>query len=447
MAGAAREDDAYLLRELALFGRSFDRCAFTALEQIPGRAPHLFWIASRKQGRHRDLFTQGICDLPAEDFEALLDSLSIAEAASLVQMLASTGRKPPRFVGDRRFASVLRSAAATPQTLGTALDSLVLIAQLWDDVRYGRCALLDFQPGERESTAEGFRAALASRAARDAVDREMAARPIDGDLIWLRRQIDLAARTVPEALQAGIAIRVTVPLPSSGDDARSNVLVDGVPIIEQLYSHGFRDSPEQVLQRGQGLQATSEPRDVRLSEGTCVEACCGALRTVIRRDEAAGRVHWEVRDTGESDAALARFDFDAAAYDAEVSRAAGDFSWEWPARRAARLVRERILAEPELLSRWDCRLGWANSWSSERSTARLVFSHPSTLPTDLDQPWIQFEYTADVPDSAVNDGAAEAVVERIVAMLRSTDPKTVSRVCGGSREHAEALGYSWPPQR
>jgi hypothetical protein len=37
------------------------------------------------------------------------------------------------------------------------------------------------------------------------------------------------------------------------------------------------------------------------------------------------------------------------------------------------------------------------------------------------------------------------VVERIVAQFRETDPKTLGRVCGGSRANAEALGFPWPP--
>jgi isocitrate lyase len=63
-----------------------------------------------------------------------------------------------------------------------------------------------------------------------------------------------------------------------------------------------------------------------------------------------------------------------------------------------------------------------------------------------DKPWLQFEYTAEVPDAAVvEDDSVEAAVDRIVSSLRTTDPKTMARVCGGSREHAAALGYPWPP--
>jgi len=421
----------------------------TALQRIPARAPHLFWLFMRvPRPGPRAHVAEHIGDLPDEGFEALVDALSIAEAAFLVQTLASLESKPSRFVGNRQFAAVLRAASAATEELGAYPVSLVLIAQLWDDVRYGRCALLGFAPGEKEATAEGFRSALASREALDAVERTLVKHPHSADLIWLRTQLDRAARAERESFPPGIAIRVTVPVPSSGHDARPCVLVDGVPLVERLYERGFADSPEWLLQRGDGLRALPEPRDVRLAEGTCVEECCGALRAEIRRDDAAGRVHWQVRDTRHKDGPTERFEFDASAYDAEIARAAKIFDWEWPARRAARLLRERISAEPELLSRWGCRLGWTNSWCGERSTLRLSFNFPDHPSTDRDAPWLQFAYTDTVPDSAdMGDGAPEAAVERIVAMLRTTDPKTVSTVTGGSREHAEALGYPWPPQR
>lgn len=448
MADVAEADDALPLRDLALLGRDFEYHALAALKRIPACAPHLFWLAFRVPRPGLDNVAESIGGLPDDDLQALVDALSIAEAAFLVHTLASLGRKPPRFIGNRRFASVLRNAAESTEALGAYPVSLVLIAQLWDDVRYGRSALLGFAPGEREATAEGFRSALASREALDAVEGTLVSHPHSADLIWLRAQLDRAARAERESFPPGIAIRVTVPLPSSGADARPHVLIDGVPVVEHLYDRGFADSPERLLQCGHGLRALPEPRDVRLAEGVCVEGCCGALRAVIRRDDASGRVHWEIRDTGKTKEAPVRYEFDAEAYDTEIERAATIFDWEWPARRAGRLLAERLTAEPELLSRWDCRLLWASSWSWERSTLRLSFNFPELPSTQHDTPWLQFGYADTVPDSVdADEGAPEAAVERIVAMLRATDPKTVSRVTGGSREHAQALGYPWPPPR
>lgn len=414
------------------------------LQRIPTRATHLFWIAHRRARSESDQAVGYVRDLPDEQLEALMNTLSIAEAAGLVRMLTSPDSESSELIGDRRLASVLRTAAASPEALGTRPDALILIAQLWDSVRYGRAALLGFDSGEREATAEGFRTALATREALGTVEEALASSPYSSDLIWLRRQLDRASIAERESFPPGIAIRVTVPVPSSGEDARSHVLIDGVPLVERLYDRGFADPPEQFLRRARPLEARSEPHDVCLAEPECSEGCCGALRVEIRRDDAAEQVHWEVRHTGDSTMPPERFAFDAAAYDAEIARAAAISDWEWPARRAARLLEERLTAEPELLSRWDCRLHRADSWNGERSRLRLTFTFPADPPGRSD--WLQFMFIDEVPDSSDMDaGAAEATVERLVALFRTTDPKSVAELCGGSREGAEAFGYSWPP--
>jgi hypothetical protein len=75
---------------------------------------------------------------------------------------------------------------------------------------------------------------------------------------------------------------------------------------------------------------------------------------------------------------------------------------------------------------------------------RLYFTYPGR-PVAADEPWVQFEYSVEVPDSAmVDDTAIGELVEGIVQRLRECDPKTISRVCGGSREGVKALGLPWP---
>lgn len=446
MESTSYEEDAVLLRELALLGRDFGYAACKALRRLQAPAAHLYWVACSVTRGDREPYVSAIAELPDEELEALLDSLSIAEVARLVQWFTVLMRTLPRFDGHRRLAEAVLAAAKEPRALGSFPESHVLLAQLWDAVRFGRAGLLGFAPGEREEAVERFRAALAAAESREAAVRAQAAHPQDLDLNWLRRQIDLATESGSEALAPGLAIRFTVPVPSSGEDARPHLLIDGVPLVERLYDRGYADSPEWLLQRGLGLRAGPEPRDVRLAEGYCVEECCGALRAEIHRDETAGVVVWDVRDTGRPGRAPERFTFNADAYDAEIARAATDFSWEWPARRAARLLRERIVSETELLSRWDCKFLWASSWNASRTTLRLLFSYPDLPSVGRDKPWLQFEYTAEVPDAAVvEDDSAAATVERIVSTLRTTDPKTIARVCGGSRESAAALGYPWPP--
>ncbi|WP_199041920.1 hypothetical protein [Glycomyces salinus] len=446
LESTAFQEDAVLLRELALLGRDFGYTACTALQRLRSPAEHLFWVARRVGRFDREPYVSAISELPDEELKSLLDSLSIAEAARLAQWFTVLTRTMPRFDGRRRLAEAVLAAANEPRALGDFPESHVLIAQLWDAVRFGRIALASFAPGEREETADRFRAALAAAKSREAIEWAQAAHPQDADLTWLRRQIDLAAESESEAPPPGLAIRFTVPAPSSGEDARPHLLIDGAPLVEQLYDRGYADSPERLLQRGSGLRAGPEPRDVRLAEGYCVELCCGALRAEIRRDQAAGLVVWDVRDTGRSVLAPQRFTFEADDYDTEIARAANDFSWEWPARRAARLLRERIVSDPELLSRWDCKFLWATSWNAYRTTLRLLFSYPDFPSVDSDEHWLQFEYTSEVPDAAVvDDNSVAATVERIVSTLRTTDPKTIARVCGGSKDGAEALGYPWPP--
>jgi hypothetical protein len=440
----ACDEDAVLLRALALLGRDFSYAACKALRRLTTPAVHLYWVLCRVGTADGEPYVAAIAELSDEEFGALLDGLSVAQAAALVQRFTVMSRTLPRFDGHRRLAEAVLAAARAPSVLGDFPESHMLIAQLWDAVRFGRTSLLGFEPGEREEVAEKLRAVLTAPESVAAAERNQGPIPHDPDLIWLRRQINSATESESSDLPPGLAIRFTVPTPSSREDVRPHFLVDGVPLVEQLYDRGYADSPERLLQRGMGLRASPEARDVRLAEGYCVEECCGALRAEIHRDESAGLVIWDVRDTGKPRRDPIRFTFEADAYDAEIARAEADFRWEWPARRAARLLRNRIVREPELLSRWQCKLLWVSSWNGSRSTLRLFFSYPDLQSVEKGR-WLQFEYTAEVPDTAaVEDASVAAAVERISSMLRTTDAKSIARVCGGSRDDAEALGYPWP---
>jgi hypothetical protein len=447
MITTAEQQDANLIREIALLGRNFAYLASQALGRLTGSAPHLYWIAVRVPHSYREPPLDRLAATPDKEREALLASLPLRQAAELVRMFAELTDTPLWFHGQRQFADVLLRAAKAPRALGEDLGALSLIAQLWDDVRYSRSALLGFGLGEREAAVAGFREALADPAARNAVDRALEADPRNSDLVWLRRQVDQAAGCDDKVLPPGIAIRFTVPAPSSSSEVRTHILVDGQPLVERHFDRGFGDAPEQLLQRGAGLNTETASRNVRLAEGFCVEECCGALRADISRDDGAGAVEWIVRDTGRPRRDPARLSFDAPAYDAEVARATADDSWEWPARRAARLLNDRIVDEPELLARWNCRLWWITSRAWERTKLQVVFQYPIRKSEDWTQPWLQFNHVTEVPDTvAVDEHAVSTIVERVVSDFREGDPKLVSRICGGTREHAEALGFSWPSE-
>ncbi|MFB9662532.1 hypothetical protein ACFQS3_23570 [Glycomyces mayteni] len=437
---APRDGDSERIRIFIPLGRRIEGTAIKALGRIGRAGPHLAWAAERTPVYRRLGAVQAIWDLPEREFSELLYALPVKQSADLVQMFSALDSRPEGLQGDRRFARILRDAAR-PGALEAEPEALALAAQLWDEVRYGRCALLGFAPGEREMTTAGFQALLASPEASASVDAALAATPEDPDLVWLRMRLNRAAHSDPP-LPRGLAVRVSVPRPSIATQARTHLLLDGVPLVEAHFQRGHSGRPETVLHDGRGLEALAEPRDVKIGDTGCVEECCGAFRAVISRR--GGLVEWEVRDTVLKDPPTTRLTFDADQYDAEVVRAAADFDWEWPARRAARLLRERIGAESELMSRWECELAWTGSWSPDRSEMQYSFYYPKR-PSGNDA-YVQFSAARDVPYvPEVDDGAVMAVVDRIIADLRTTDPKSTARLSGGSREYAEALGFPWPP--
>ncbi|MEU5875260.1 hypothetical protein AB0A73_27315 [Glycomyces sp. NPDC047369] len=437
---APRDGDGERIRVFAPLGRRIEAAAIEALERIGDAGPHLVWAADRTPAYRRWVALDAILNLPGREFGDLLYALPVKQSADLVQMFSALDASVEEFQDNRQFARVLRDAAR-PGALEVEPEALALAAQLWDGVRYGRCALLGFEPGEREATAAGFQALLASPEASASVDAALAAEPEDPDLVWLRTRLNRAVQDdLP--LPRGLAVRVSVPQPSTGAELRTHLLFDGVPFVEAHFQRGHPGRPEAVLQDGRGLAALAEPRDVNIGDTGCVEECCGAVRAVISR--AGAVVEWEVRDTGRAEAPTVRFTFEADQYDAEVARAAVDFDWEWPARRAARLLRERIGVDPQLMSRWGCELAWAGSWPRERSTMRYSFLVPKR--PSGDDAYVQFTASCEVPHvPEVDDAAVTAVVDRIVADLRTTDPKSTARLSGGSKAAAEALGFPWPP--
>ncbi|GAB3992574.1 hypothetical protein GCM10029992_02070 [Glycomyces albus] len=81
-----------------------------------------------------------------------------------------------------------------------------------------------------------------------------------------------------------------------------------------------------------------------------------------------------------------------------------------------------------------------------RSILRLILWRPE--PYNPDRPRLQFQYQIEIPDAgAVDDGAVVDTLEETLERLRTNDPKTIGQLCGGSQEHAEALGFRWSPPR
>lgn len=237
-----------------------------------------------------------------------------------------------------------------------------------------------------------------------------------------------------------IRLAILVPEPSEmGGSVEVRPIIDGHDIVANAFEAGPAHEPEALLRPGGPLRATGEPQEVELTEARCTVGCCGALYVTIHRDD--GTVIWDQwRDPENQALDLPPLRFDADQYDAEVARAEQDHSWEWPARTVARLLADRLHAEPERLARWQCELNWVSAWSWERERAIIAFWHPGRPAGN--QPWLQFRMQLAVTN---DDPAAQAA--RFADELTVTDPRTRAQVCGGSQEYARQFGYQWPPPR
>lgn len=444
LARAGEPDDTDLIGTFALLGRNYGSITLRALKRLGLTTPGLFALANRVPLRERHPFAVRLGAAPIADINALVATLSVGDAITLLRMTEDFQGTPEWIRGNERLAAAVVAAAENPLLMGDGPQTPVSMVWLRDEIRYGPCALLGYSPGQRRQAIERLGAWLSAPCTLEAVKAEVAQRPTDSQAIWLHHQVIEAQRDRSGDLPEGLAIRIAVPPPGSPGDVRTHLLIDGVPLEPRCFGMGVPRIPERFLHSEDSLSATADSREVPLAEADCAEGCCGGLKARIRRDEARGRVEWEVWRTSGTQKNRERFSFDAAAYDAEIARAASDFTWAWPARRAARLLRERMEAEPELMSRWECRFGSADSWNRERSVLRLHFAHPGLPSQSSDWPWLQFEYQVEVPDAAiVDDDAVGALVDRTVKQFRETDPKRFARLVSGSRELAESLGIPW----
>jgi hypothetical protein len=242
-----------------------------------------------------------------------------------------------------------------------------------------------------------------------------------------------------------LAVHVCVLDPVAGSGVEARVLVNGRPVIAEAFDRGAAHSPEQLLGSGQ-LRATEEPREVQLAEAWCTEGCCGALYITIVRDGDTVLWHnWRRPPAPKSEPPLPELPdlhFDAARYDAEITRAENDHSWEWPARTLARLIREQLRQQPDLLAQWSCQQGWIGTHYAQRDQVELSFTYPERPSFGSDSsPWVQFIWS--IPD---NGTPPEEQATAVLRQLAAASPTTYARLASGSREAAEALGFTWPPE-
>ncbi|MDT0321290.1 hypothetical protein [Streptomyces millisiae] len=219
--------------------------------------------------------------------------------------------------------------------------------------------------------------------------------------------------------------RLTLHIAAADHRVQTRPLVDGVDLL----ATALPEEPGMDPRHLPTLTATAEPHEARLAEAECMESCCGALYVTITRTPTEVRWHgW--RDPDRPGLSLPTLRFPVSHYDAELARAMGDFSWEWPARTIARHLEPALRDATAWLTRWECDTPTlATSPATPTQLDLLFFHRPTGHP---DAPWLQFRRALPLAEP-----------ETLYADLTATDPRTGAEVVGGSAEFAERLGYPW----
>ncbi|MEV5905160.1 hypothetical protein [Streptomyces sp. NPDC052127] len=391
------------------------------------------------------------------------DPALLARAARLLVRMGCASDNTTELLTYREAPAVYETVVTRAGLLPPTLEQHATLLSLALDLSSGPAALLDWPSGCRETLLASLGRQLAeptwTATATAGLDPEVqvglapegpAGLDPEGPADVARRlRVDWIRRTGrrpftrPAVPDRGLRVEIVAGDPVDRAPVETRVLVDGWPLVPAVFAHGPAHSPEELLDEGL-LRAGPEPRRVRLAEAWCSEGCCGALHVTIRRD--GDRVVWEdwrrPPPPGSRGPApeLPVLRFDATAYDAEIARAEADRAWAWPARTVARLIKAGLVERPELLSRWDARRGWISTGHEEPDTAQVHFWYQPGLGAGRPEgdPLV-FRWT--VPD----DGTpAEAQAAAALHRLAAEDPKSYSRVSGGTRKRAEELGYTWP---
>jgi len=420
LARCGRASDAILIRTVGIL-RSFARAAATALAAIEGTTSDLIWLAERTSPARRSTAIEAICgrDEPqarnwllrcslesiggsfggsraleiarAIGLDALLNQPTVEahvvdQAISLLVIMGKPNdyRDAIRQYPEARKA--YKSVVHHAQTLPPSVERHAGLLSLLIELNSGSVCLLDWAPTEREETRDR----LASLLKREQWAASVTAAVSSPDpaqrhrVQWIERTCQQNGSTGDPLLpaQPGETARLTIAvtvldpavLPVS---VETRILVNGRPVIAEAFDRGPALGPTALLERGQ-LRATETPREVMLAEAWCTEGCCGALRVTIARDgESVLWRNWQ-RPAGPASLPplpdLEDLRFDAAQYDREIARAESDFSWEWPARTTARLLRTAVRERPDLLARWTCKPGWISTHYEQSDHVEFSFT-------------------------------------------------------------------------
>ena len=142
---------------------------------------------------------------------------------------------------------------------------------------------------------------------------------------------------------------------------------------------GMGMDPWEVLTRENQFMPTIEPRTTRFARCTCGLYGCAKTDVVITADD--DHVHWDFRE----DVPLnRRVTFDRDQYLAEVTRVAGDVTWETPERTAGRLIVDSLAGHQ--LTPLGLRVNWmATDWDDP--TQFLVRLADGNFTVDVRVPW------------------------------------------------------------
>lgn len=457
----SQSDDIPLIRTIGLLDY-FGPAAARALANLPGATADLIWLTQRSRRWARVKAIEALCQRADPQAVTWLRRHAVGDedmSASLARQVAEAISLPDALEGDMVEEDVLdqagqlllamvtpndyraqlfnyrdacRTYAALARHLPDASASMpryAMLAGLVEELRTGYAACLDWNPGQREEIS----AQLCATLRRDQWRSHLHAALQSADPLarrraeWARSSPALAPRAGNDSNSSqSLQIAVVAPDPGKRGDVQTRILVDGRPVVADAFDKGPPYPPETLLARG-SLRAAAEPREVRLAEAYCTEGCCGALYVTIVRDGDA--VIWRDWRGYTSATPPPQLRFAAHQYDAELNRAEADHAWEWPARTVARLLRARLAAEPDLLTRWQCQPSWIWARAHEPDQLRFSFFHPEPPKLPDSKPWLQFEWVIPIDDTPAIEQTA-----RIVRQLETIDPKTHATVVGGLRD-------------
>ncbi|MEU8761421.1 hypothetical protein [Streptomyces sp. NPDC048659] len=230
--------------------------------------------------------------------------------------------------------AVVRRGCSLPPTVERA----ALLLALAQELHSGPAHLLPWREGQREQLLDALGALLTSPEWAAVPDRIRESAPPEERhrAAWLRATAERLFAPRPAA-PPRLRIEVAAHDPVDRQYVETRFLIDGRPLVPEVFRRGAGLSPEELLGTG-ALVATEEPRQVLLAEAWCTEGCCGALRvTVVREGPEVVWRDWShpvVLPGGEPPPPLPPYRFDAVAYDAELAREdprgyAGDGPRHW----------------------------------------------------------------------------------------------------------------------